>query len=61
MAQKFSIYKRTTDVQQTWREHGWTPPSEDPKIKEKWQFYKTLDTEVNTERAFDVRLSADAT
>lgn len=49
-------YKRTTDVQQTWREHGWTPPSEDPKIKEKWQFFKTLNTEVNTECAFDVHL-----
>lgn len=56
-----SKYKRTTDVQATWREHGWTLPSEDPKIKEKWQFFKTLDTEVNTERAFDVRLPADAT
>ena len=56
-----SKYKRTTDVQATWREHGWTLPIEDPKIKEKWQFFKTLDTEVNTERAFDVRLPADAT
>ena len=56
-----SKYKRTTDVQATWREHGWTLPNEDPKIKEKWQFFKTLDTEVNTERAFDVRLPADAT
>jgi len=48
-------YKKTTDVQQTWKEHGWTPPSEDPKIRAKWAYYKTLDTEINTEQAFDVR------
>lgn len=42
-------YKKTTDVQQTWREHGWTPPSEDPDVKAKWQFFKTLDTEFNPE------------
>ncbi len=47
-------YRRTTDVQATWREHGWTLPGEDPKIKEKWQLFKTLNTEVNTEQAFDV-------
>lgn len=49
-----SKYKKTTDVQQTWREHGWAPPSEDPKTKEKWMFYRTLNTEINTEKAFDV-------
>lgn len=38
-------YKKTTDVQQTWREHGWTPPSENPEVRAKWQFYRTLDTE----------------
>lgn len=38
-------YKKTTDVQRTWKEHGWTPPSEDPKINEKWLFYRTLNTE----------------
>lgn len=35
-------YKKNTDVQQTWREHGWKPPSEDPTIVQKWNFYKTL-------------------
>jgi hypothetical protein len=49
-------YKKITDVQQTWKEHGWTPPGEDPKIKSKWMFYKTLNTELDTERAFDVYL-----
>lgn len=38
-------YKRTTDVQSTWREHGWTPPSEDPEVKAKWEFYRSLNTE----------------
>jgi hypothetical protein len=52
-------YKKITDVQQTWKEHGWTPPSEDQKIKAKWMFYKTLNTELDTERAFDVCLSQE--
>jgi len=42
-------YKKTTDVQRTWKEHGWTPPSEDPKINEKWLFYRTLNTEKSTQ------------
>lgn len=42
-------YKKTTDVQRTWKEHGWTPPSEDPKTNEKWLFYRTLNTEKSTQ------------
>jgi len=52
---KLAVYKRTTDVQQTWKEHGWIPPSEDPKIKSKWEFFRTLHTEIDTERAFNLR------
>ena len=39
-----TVYKRVTDVQATWRSHGWSPPSEDPDVKAKWLFYRTLDT-----------------
>lgn len=35
-------YKKTTDVEKTWKEHGWTPPREDPAIIAKWRFYQTL-------------------
>jgi hypothetical protein len=45
MLETMRKYKKTTDVQRTWKEHGWTPPSEDPEIRTKWQFYRTLDTE----------------
>jgi hypothetical protein len=38
-------YKKTTDVQQTWREHGWSPPSEDPDARSRWAYFRTLDTE----------------
>lgn len=31
-----------TDVLATFRRLGWTPPSEDPKIIEKWEYYKRL-------------------
>lgn len=35
-------FKRATDVQATWREHGWTPPGDDPHIRAKWQYFRTL-------------------
>ena len=37
-------YKKHTDVQATWREHGWTSPAEDPAIVAKWKFYQTIGT-----------------
>lgn len=38
-------YFRTTDVQRTWRLHGWIPPSEIPEVREKWRRFATLNTE----------------
>ena len=40
--QQPSRFKKTTDVQQTWKEHGWASPSDDPLVKAKWQYYRTL-------------------
>jgi hypothetical protein len=31
-----------TDVFATFRRLGWSPPSEDPRVQEKWQYYKAL-------------------
>ena len=31
-----------TDVLTTFRRLGWTPPSEDPAVVAKWDYYKTL-------------------
>jgi hypothetical protein len=31
-----------TDVLATFRRLGWTPPSEDSEIIEKWEYYKRL-------------------
>jgi len=42
MNTELPVFKINTDVQKTWREHGWKPPSEDPAIVAKWQFFQTL-------------------
>lgn len=38
-------FRKTTDVQATWREFGWTPPGDDPYICKKWAYFRKLDTE----------------
>ena len=45
-AQPIMKFKKATNVQQTWKEHGWIPPSDDPLIRAKWQFYRTLDVQM---------------
>jgi hypothetical protein len=40
-----STYFKTTDVQRTWRRFGWSPPSDNPDVKAKWAFFKSLNTE----------------
>lgn len=29
-----------TNIMETYRKHGWVPPSEDPAILEKWKYYQ---------------------
>jgi hypothetical protein len=29
-----------TNIMETYRKAGWTPPSEDPAILEKWRYYQ---------------------
>jgi hypothetical protein len=31
-----------TNVQRTWKQYGWTPPSKDAVIIAKWEYYKSL-------------------
>ena len=38
-------YFKTTDVQRTWKRAGWEPPSENPDVWHKWNYFRTLDTE----------------
>ena len=36
------VWKPTADVQAIWRQHGWTPPSQDPCIVAKWTYFQSL-------------------
>ena len=47
---EIAVYFRTTDVQRTWKQYGWVPPSEQPETCQKWAFFRTLDTEHQQER-----------
>ena len=42
--EKDMIYKTAaqTDILRTFRRLGWVPPSEDPAVIAKWEYYKTL-------------------
>jgi hypothetical protein len=41
-------YFKTTDVQRTWKRHGWIPPSQLPSQQAKWEYFRRLDTEKGT-------------
>lgn len=36
------VHSSKTDVVATFKRFGWVPPSQDPKMLEKWQYYKEL-------------------
>ena len=42
---EMTVYFKTTDVQRTWKQHGWVPPSETPEFWAKWEYFRKLDTE----------------
>lgn len=42
----FKEYKmRISKVSDRWRQHGWIPPSENPKYQLKWKYYQDLPLE----------------
>lgn len=42
-----------TDIQERWRQMGWTPPSESPVYQKKWSLYKELPTRTLTDAQRD--------
>lgn len=42
-----------TDIQERWRQMGWTPPSESPAYQKKWSLYKELPTRTLTDAQRD--------
>jgi hypothetical protein len=55
MNEQINRFRRITDVQRTWKEYGWVPPSEDPQTQLKWSFFRTLDTEAQPKEKENVR------
>jgi hypothetical protein len=40
-----------TNVQRTWKKHGWVPPSKDPAVVAKWDYFKAI--ALLSEQAFE--------
>ena len=44
-AKHYHLYKPSvaTNILDTFKKFGWTPPSEDPAIQAKWEYYKNCE------------------